>query len=327
MVPAELKEKYDRLKLLDLTRGKKQYWIDSAKEMGIRDISNGARTGIMYCPPAKITKIIKSQSTESTDPSYIGQGFATEIIACYEGNEEEQFEKILFGKVIKRESRNFYRVRFEPDGEEETYHADDILAGIRLFNREQGTSTDRDDEADIKPAAKPPAKPTPQKESSKKKTKAAKEKAPPKSKSKAVKTEETEKIWISSSSGLTLRDTDAFWKVGQFKEPSNHPGNINLRILCESAAVQVSQQDSIHAIANDIGTDIMDEAVNAIIQEFEQKGGRFLTLSQNMDGMTYRYKIHTSREVKRGVDYYFRTAFIDVQNGESRSTDINFIAV
>jgi hypothetical protein len=48
-VPPELVERYDYLKEMDRTRGKKQHWVSSAYRLGLRDLDNN-RGGIVWDP-------------------------------------------------------------------------------------------------------------------------------------------------------------------------------------------------------------------------------------------------------------------------------------
>ncbi|MGK3747274.1 MAG: hypothetical protein ACI8RD_006395 [Bacillariaceae sp.] len=52
-MPEEYKEKYKIYKETDLTRGRKSHWINSAYEMGLRDV-NSDRIGVTYDPNSAI---------------------------------------------------------------------------------------------------------------------------------------------------------------------------------------------------------------------------------------------------------------------------------
>lgn len=52
-MPEHFKEKYDYLKEIDRTRGKKVHWVKSAREMGFRNADED-RNGVIYDPDGEV---------------------------------------------------------------------------------------------------------------------------------------------------------------------------------------------------------------------------------------------------------------------------------
>ena len=52
-MPEHFREKYDHLKEIDRTRGKKVHWVKSAREMGFRN-ADEFRRGVIYDPDGKV---------------------------------------------------------------------------------------------------------------------------------------------------------------------------------------------------------------------------------------------------------------------------------
>jgi hypothetical protein len=64
-MPDHFREKYDHLKEIDRTRGKKVHWVKSAREMGFRNADED-RSGVIYDPDGKVAAATATARAEGS---------------------------------------------------------------------------------------------------------------------------------------------------------------------------------------------------------------------------------------------------------------------